>query len=402
MKKLAIIVLCIVGLLTVLLFTLSVILRDSAFKLIERQTAKYLISQPDIERMQIDMFTHFPDVSVRITNAVVMGTGDFEGDTVAVVPTGTASFSIMALLGKKEVSIPQVRLSGARINFRVNEAGVDNIRPLFRRNAPLASLDSIPLCGLQLDLTGDLAFTDQILQLNLRTETAVGTIDTKAEIVPARGTDLTHIQCSINVADADIQRTWQMLPSFAVHCDGKWSASLLFDLDLDKEYLPVRRSINGEGTINTSEVTVRDNPTLLQLNPVIKKEKLSQLTVDSLSVHFTMRDGRVTVSPFTTRLSGNPVTMQGYQSVDGKMDYTASLTVNRNSFSQDVEELLRIIPGNKNIQDLTVDVRVTGTTDNPVVKTDMTKALEKVRKSAKKELKALKEKALEELHKLFR
>ncbi|MDE6451288.1 MAG: hypothetical protein K2L23_03185 [Odoribacter sp.] len=63
------------------------------------------------------------------------------------------------------------------------------------------------------------------------------------------------------------------------------------------------------------------------------------------------------------------------------------MTVNRKFFGKDIENLLKSIPGSKNIQSLDLDAKVGGTLAKPVIKPDLSKAIKTVTKEAEKELK---------------
>ena len=138
---------------------------------------------------------------------------------------------------------------------------------------------------------------------------------------------------------------------------------------------------------------------MLKLASVVKNDELSRLSISSLKIDFKIDQGNITIAPFTTRLAGNPATIWGSQTVDGKIDYTISMNIDRKFFGQDIENLLRSIPGSQNIQNLDIDAKITGTLNRPQVQPDLSKAINKVRKAAEKDLK---NKALKGLEKLFK
>ena len=63
------------------------------------------------------------------------------------------------------------------------------------------------------------------------------------------------------------------------------------------------------------------------------------------------------------------------------------MTVRREYFGSDINNLLKSIPGSGNIESLDLDAKVEGTLTKPVIKPDLSKAIKRVTKEAEKELK---------------
>ena len=100
-----------------------------------------------------------------------------------------------------------------------------------------------------------------------------------------------------------------------------------------------------------------------------------------------LKNGNIKVEPFKTTFAGNPVTIYGTQTAGGQLDYTLSMTVRREYFGSDINNLLKSIPGSGNIESLDLDAKVEGTLTKPVIKPDLSKAIKRVTKEAEKELK---------------
>ena len=81
------------------------------------------------------------------------------------------------------------------------------------------------------------------------------------------------------------------------------------------------------------------------------------------------------------------MTIYGNQTVDGQLDYTLSMNIDRKFFGKDIDNLLKSIPGSDNIKNLDIDAKVEGTLSKPVIKPDLSKAIKAVTKAAEKELK---------------
>ncbi len=124
-----------------------------------------------------------------------------------------------------------------------------------------------------------------------------------------------------------------------------------------------------------------------QLANVLKNDELNRLSISHLKIDFKLKNGNIVVEPFTTSFAGNPARIYGNQSVEGNLDYTLSITVNRKFFGKDINNLLKSIPGSNNIQNLDLDAKIGGTLTHPVIKPDLSKAIKAVTKEAEKELK---------------
>lgn len=201
------------------------------------------------------------------------------------------------------------------------------------------------------------------------------------------------VNFNLNISDFDIQAAYQAFTfirksiPIAMNCSGKVSAAMTFQSMLDKEMSPVMTTANGEGYLESKGILIRDNPAMNQLSDVLKNDELSRLSISHLKINFKMENGNIRVEPFKTSLAGNPVTIYGNQTVDGQLDYTLSMTVNRKFFGKEIDNLLKSIPGSSNIKDLDIDAKIEGTLSKPVIKPDLSKAIKKVTQEAEKELK---------------
>lgn len=217
------------------------------------------------------------------------------------------------------------------------------------------------------------------------------------------------VDLNLNVSDFDINAVYNSFSfikksiPIAMNCSGRISSSMKFNAALDKEMNLVMNTVNGAGNISSQGVLINDNPAMNQLASILKNDELSRISISSLKIDFKVQNGNITVEPFKTTLAGNPVTIYGNQSVEGNIDYTLSMNVARKYFGKDINNLLGAIPGSNNIQALDIDARITGTLSKPVVKPDLTKAINALKNEAEKELKnKAKDEILKGLNKLFK
>lgn len=218
-----------------------------------------------------------------------------------------------------------------------------------------------------------------------------------------------HVNFDLNISNFDINSAYnsftfiQKSIPVAMSCNGKISAAMNFSATLDKEMSPVMNTINGGGYIASQNILINDNPVMNNLSTVINNEELSRLSITQLKIDFKLQNGNIIIEPFTTTMAGNPVTISGSQSVDGKLDYTLSMNIVRKFFGKDINKMLQAIPGSDRIESLDIDAKIGGTLTKPEVKPDFSKAIKTVQKELEKELKTkAKDGIMKGLQKLFK
>ncbi len=259
------------------------------------------------------------------------------------------------------------------------------------------------------DVTGNISLANAIatlknLKMNMLNGSMVmnGKYDATKPLSPTVNFDL-------NVKDFDIKSAFnsfsfirQSLP-IAMNCQGLISSNMKFAATLDQNMELVMNSVNGNGFLESKEILINDNPAMTQLAGVLKNDELSRLSISYLKINFKLENGNIVIEPFKTTIAGNPVTIYGEQSVEGQLNYTFSANVNRKYFGKEINNLLQAIPGSNNIQNLDVDLKLEGTLNKPVVKPDLTKAVNALKKEAEKELKnKAKDEIIKGLGKLFK
>lgn len=202
-----------------------------------------------------------------------------------------------------------------------------------------------------------------------------------------------NVDFNLGISDFDIHEAYNAFTFIrksipvAINCEGQVSASLTFAAMLDRTMSPVMNTANGQGYVESKGILIHDNPAMNQLATVLKNNELSRLSISHLKINFKLEDGNIVVEPFKTTFAGNPVTVYGKQSVEGDLDYTLSMRVNRRFFGNDINQLLKSIPGSNNIQELDLDAHIGGTLAKPTIKPDLSKAIKAITKEAEKSLK---------------
>ena len=273
-----------------------------------------------------------------------------------------------------------------------------------------ASADSIALTNkptaaegaLEIPKNIDVQFTSNISTIlfdNLTIRNVKGQISLDNAVATLNGQyntanpKIPTVDFKLNISDFDIHAAYEAFTFLrksipvAMNCSGQVSAAMNFSSALDKEMSPVMTTANGGGYLESKGILINDNPAMNQLASVMKNDELSRLSISKLKIDFKLENGNIIVEPFKTSFAGNPVTIYGNQTVDGQLDYTLSMNIDRKFFGKDIDNLLKSIPGSDNIKNLDIDAKVEGTLSKPVIKPDLSKAIKAVTKAAEKELK---------------
>lgn len=213
----------------------------------------------------------------------------------------------------------------------------------------------------------------------------------------------------LNITDIDINAAYnaftfiQKSVPIAMNCKGKISSAMKFSAILDQEMNLIMNTANGSGYISSQGILINDNPVMNQVAMLTQNDELSRLSISSLKIEFKLENGNIVVQPFKTTFIGNPVTIYGSQSIDGNLDYTVSMNINKKYFGKDINNMLNAIPGGNNIESLDIDTEIGGTLSKPKVKPNFDKALKQIKKEAEKELKSkAKDSIIKGLNKLFK
>jgi hypothetical protein len=204
--------------------------------------------------------------------------------------------------------------------------------------------------------------------------------------------------------------TVDKLVPIAKKSNGKYSAKMeirgVFDGNMD----PIYETMNGGGKMKTHTVEIRDYEPIKKIAEAIKFDKINPMSLNDVSISFDIRDGKVFVEPFTTKIENSTVTIAGSNSFDQTIDYVFSFAIPREEFGGEankaVDGLLAQAASQgldlKMAETINIDVRMTGTATNPKIATDFKKAKSDATQAIKDRAKEEYDKQKEELEKKAR
>lgn len=249
------------------------------------------------------------------------------------------------------------------------------------------------------------------LKMNMLDGTIVlnGKYDTKDISKPA-------VDFKMNIQGFDIQKSFntfntiQKLAPIAEHCSGKFSTELEFYTLLDNTMMPVINSINSSGRLQTKNIVITNSKSFSKIADELKMEQFKKLNPSDLDVKFIIKDGKITVDPFKTKLSKSESQIGGFMDLDQNLNFDMVLKIPRSEFgsaanqvvnnlvSQAASKGVKIEPS----EVVNVNVKITGTATNPVIKLDLKQQADDLMNSLKDKAKEELDKAKQELERKAR
>ncbi len=115
------------------------------------------------------------------------------------------------------------------------------------------------------------------------------------------------------------------------------------------------------------------------------------MTLNNLGVDFEIREGRLLVHPFETKLGSTTLMIGGDQGLDQTMNYAVGMTIPRNELGGAANAAIDNLIGKATtaglkinpVENLNIRARVTGTFKDPKVGLDMNENSKQARKKLK-------------------
>jgi len=179
-----------------------------------------------------------------------------------------------------------------------------------------------------------------------------------------------------------------------------------FTPNMDVDY----NSIDGKGNLFIQQAKVKESKFTKGLAAAVKNDKFNNLELKDLKIYFTITKGKLNVQPFDLKISKSKAKVSGWNSLDGKMDYTMAASINRDEFggaanaqaTQLMVVLNQKVGANMQLpQFIDLDVKITGDVTDPKFAVYPKGTSGEANKSVKDQVKdVLVDKAKEEAEKL--
>ncbi|HEX3233956.1 MAG TPA: AsmA-like C-terminal region-containing protein, partial [Gemmatimonadales bacterium] len=123
--------------------------------------------------------------------------------------------------------------------------------------------------------------------------------------------------------------TVQTLAPVAKYAVGEMSTDLRVTGALAKNMMPLFPGLSGGGTVQTTNLDLKDFPPLEKVVDVTKLKLLDNPGLDAIRAAFQIREGRLFVQPFEVKLGQTTMNVSGSNGLDQSLRYTLGLRVPR-------------------------------------------------------------------------
>ncbi|HZK09322.1 MAG TPA: AsmA-like C-terminal region-containing protein [Bacteroidales bacterium] len=212
-------------------------------------------------------------------------------------------------------------------------------------------------------------------------------------------------QLDMRIADIDIQTAYKNIGTIekftpiAEKTQGKFTVNFDMTTLLDKGMMPVYSSLNGNGSLQTTTITIQNVNTFNKLADLLKMPDLKRLLMGPVDLSFEFINGKLHVQPFDIKYADMSASIGGWTALDQTISYDMILTIPRAKFGGAANDILENLVKEANKigtnfslgETVTVKANIGGTLSDPTV------SIFPGEGSGKSMIDDLKNKALEEL-----
>jgi len=181
-----------------------------------------------------------------------------------------------------------------------------------------------------------------------------------------------------NIAIKDAFKTFntvQKMAPMAKGIEGNVSSTLQFSSLLGGDMMPVTKSINGYGKLQSQEITLLEGGTFTKIKETLKLGDKYSNTFKDINISFRIADGRIYTNPFDVKTGNLKMNIAGDQGLDQTINYVVKTEMPRSDLGGSVNALIDNLSAQaasygvayKPSETLKVNLKVTGTFSKPVI-----------------------------------
>ncbi|MHC1703565.1 MAG: AsmA-like C-terminal region-containing protein [Tenuifilaceae bacterium] len=187
----------------------------------------------------------------------------------------------------------------------------------------------------------------------------------------------------MNITGFDIPKTIKSfstlskIASSAKEVKGKVSTQFVMTATLDTTMSPVYNSIYAKGKLQSDNIGFTNSKVFGKVADIMKKDELRNPTMKDVNLSFVVKDGRIYIDPFDTKISDFKMNIGGDMGMDQTLNFKAKMSVPSASLGavKDVMENLLSKAAALGVNVKTSDVislnlKIGGTTSDPEVRPD--------------------------------
>jgi len=144
---------------------------------------------------------------------------------------------------------------------------------------------------------------------------------------------------NLRIENFDIQSTFnafnsiQKLAPVGQYAKGMFTATLEnFKTSLNDKMEPDLSTVDARGVFKTNKVNIGGFPPFVKLGESLKIEQLKNLEVSNVNLNYFIKDGRINIEPFETKINAVTTNISGSTGLDQTIDYKWKLEIPRSMF----------------------------------------------------------------------
>lgn len=228
------------------------------------------------------------------------------------------------------------------------------------------------------NLTGNVTVSNGVadlknLSMNMLEGTVrlAGTYDPRDVNAPLVNFDFDMNDIEIPAAFKSLSTLQKMAPAVK-DMTGRVSTQFRFNSRLDSTMMPVMSSINAYGKLQSKSIGVSNSKAFAKLAEFLKKEDFRNPSLKDVNVSFSVKDGRIFIEPFDTRIAEAKMNFGGDMGIDQTLNFKAKVTV-PTAYLGSAANLANNLLGRygaKLPQNIDVNLKILGTSSKPDVQLD--------------------------------
>jgi uncharacterized protein involved in outer membrane biogenesis len=126
MKKALKILVITIGFLLLIIVAIPFLFKGKIQDSVQSEINKNLNAVVSFDGVGVSLFRHFPDLTVKVKNLVIKGSGDFGKDTLASIPALSFTLDLASVFKGSDYKVRQILLTSPRLLFKVLNNGKVN------------------------------------------------------------------------------------------------------------------------------------------------------------------------------------------------------------------------------------------------------------------------------------
>jgi hypothetical protein len=144
--------------------------------------------------------------------------------------------------------------------------------------------------------------------------------DTRDSLKPLMKADMSITNMLVKSAFETFNSVQKLAPA-ARGIEGAVNMTLKFESLLGSDMMPLINTVFGEGILTSRELQIVDAPTFNKMREVLKIDDKYSNTFKDLRASFRVKDGRVFLTPFDTKMGNVKMNISGDQGFDQTLNY---------------------------------------------------------------------------------